>query len=215
MVVPSKDTIEKMLRKEKRDLLLIHGAWSSPTTFNYLKEKLKHTKELGNVTCIDYDTNNTAIADIITICKAVLDKATRPVVVVGHSMGGLIAINLHCHPAVESLVTVATPLSGLNINKFLQALIAFRTPSVGEVMHMSPFIMQTHACEYTKPITCLITTKGYNPAWYEKSDGVVSVSSQKRWVPSSARIHELPYNHHEVLQSEEFYEVVRDKVMNK
>lgn len=215
MVVPSKDTIEKMLKKEKRDLLLIHGAWSSPTTFNYLKEKLKGCKALGTCTSIEYDTNSMSIGNIIDQCNRVLDTATHPVVVVGHSMGGIVAVNLHDHPHAESIVTVACPLSGLNINKFLQVLIAYRTPSISDIMHMSPFIMQTHSHEYTKPITCLVTTKGYNPAWYEKSDGVVSVSSQKRWVPNSARIHEIPYNHHEVLQSEEFYEVVRDRVLRK
>lgn len=215
MVVPSKDTIEKMLKKEKRDLLLIHGAWSSPTTFNYLREKLKGCKALGATTCVEYDTNTNSIRDIINVCNKFLDKSTNPVVVVGHSMGGIIAVNLHDHANVDSIVTVACPLSGLNINKFLQVLIAYRTPSISDIMHLSPFIMQTHSHEYTKPITCLITTKGYNPAWYEKSDGVVSVSSQKRWVPNSARIHEIPYNHHEVLQSEEFYEVVRDKVQRK
>lgn len=208
----STDTIKKMLNKNKKDLLLIHGAWSSCTTFNFLKEKLNKHKNLGEIYHGDYDINSTNVDDIILHCNKIIDMAERNIIVVAHSMGGLIALNFDHHPKVDSIITVSSPLSGLTINRFVQMLLAYRSPNMADIFSMSNFVSNIHNKEYTKPIQCVVTTEGFNPAWYEKSDGVVTVNSQKRWVPSTATLHHLEYNHHEVLQSHELYEIVKDAI---
>lgn len=212
IAVPMDIAGKMFAKKEKKDLLLIHGAWSTNTTFNYLLERLKSCKTLGNVLYADYDTHTHSVSDVVAHGTRLLEKATNPVVVVGHSMGGIAALNFHDHPKVESIVTVASPIDGLSLNRFLQMFLTYRSPTLSDILHMSSYLLDTHDIKYTKPITCIVTTRGYNPAWYEKSDGVVPVSSQKRWVPDTARIHEVPYNHHEVLQSPEFFEVVKEKM---
>lgn len=206
------DILEKMKSKNKVDLLLIHGAWSSKNAFNYLQEKLKKHKAIGDVYHLEYDINCTDFDSIIRNGNQLIDSATREVVVIGHSLGGLFALNLHDHDKVRAIVTVASPLSGIPINRFVGMLLTYRSPCLSNIFHMSDFINDTHGKEYTKPIHCVVTTQGFNPAWYEKSDGVVTVNSQKRWTPKTAKIHMVPYNHHEVLQTDDFVDIVESEI---
>lgn len=207
-------------KRNKKDLLLIHGAWSSKNTFNYLIKNIRpnarfsttRSSTIGKVHYCCYDNAETSLAKIVEHAQQTLDWAENPTVVIGHSMGGLVALNTHDHPAVESIVTIASPIDGININKFVQALIAYRTPVLNDLFHRSNFLNQTQQKVYTKPISCVVTTEGYNPAWYEKSDGVVTVKSQKNWLPASARVIELPYNHHEVMQTDQLCNIVKEKL---
>lgn len=213
MVVLSADILKKKMMKSKKDLLFIHGAWSSKTIFNYLSDKLTlNCNALGNIYHGEYCINSCSVHAINVQLMALLDRAEREVVVVAHSMGGLLALDIECHTKVSSVITVASPLDGLDFHKFIQIFLTYRSPNMAEIFRMSGYINKLQSKEYTKPIKCVITTEGYNPAWYEKSDGVVTISSQKRWVPPTASLHFFPYNHHEIVQSVELYELIKDEL---
>jgi esterase/lipase len=174
-------------------ILAIHGAFSTPRMFNYLKKELNdHSWDF-----IDYGDRISNIEDIISHAKsALIDKNYT---IIGHSMGGLIALSLADQPNVDRIVTIATPLGGLDIN-LIQTYLS-RSHFLTEISHNSKFIRQIHQQKVIKPTLHLVTTHGFNPYIYEPNDGVVTVRSQTRW--SCGQVHEIYANHSEVLLHED------------
>ena len=119
--------------------------------------------------------------------------------IVGHSMGGLIALSLGQEKSVSSIVTIATPLGGLDIN-LLQSYLS-RSHFLSEIANNSKFIRQLHSQKISTPTLHLVTTHGFNPYIYEPNDGVVTVRSQMRW--KCGEVHEIHANHSEVLLHED------------
>jgi triacylglycerol esterase/lipase EstA (alpha/beta hydrolase family) len=174
-------------------ILAIHGAFSTPRMFNYLKNELKeHTWEF-----IDYRDKIDNITDVIDLTKSYMCHEQYHLI--GHSMGGLIALALANEERVSSVVTIATPLGGLDIN-LLQSYLS-RSHFLSEIANNSKFIRQLHAQKVNKPTLHLITTHGFNPYIYEQNDGVVTVRSQKRW--QCGQTYEILANHSEVLLHED------------
>ena len=114
-------------------------------------------------------------------------------------MGGLIALSLANHIDVDRLVTIATPLGGLDIN-YIQSYLS-RSHFLSEIANNSKFIRNLHQQKITKPTLHLVTTHGFNPYIYEPNDGVVTVRSQTRW--SCGQVIQIDANHSEVLLHED------------
>lgn len=197
----------------KKDLVLIHGAWSTNATFNYLVSKLEKHPNIGEVHFVSHDIQKYSIRKIIQTGKGVLDvNVQNKAVIVGHSLGGVIAMGLHDSENCDSIITAASPLDGMHINKFLQGLIMWRSPFLTDAFSHSDLIREIQAQNFHKHIDVIVTTYGYNPALFETNDGVVTVRSQQNWIPPSATMHYLPFNHHEVLQTEYFCEFVKKRL---
>lgn len=178
------------------DIFAIHGAFSTPRMFSYLKSQLsEHTWHF-----LDYRDQ---ISDVETIIEAAKKKIfSDKVHVIGHSMGGLMALALANEPWAKSVVTIATPLAGLDFN--LVATYLSRSHFLSEISQNSKFIKQIHQKKYTIPVLHLITTQGYNPYMFEQNDGVVTLRSQKKW--SCGTVAEIDANHSEVLLHEKTVE---------
>jgi len=180
------------------DIFAIHGAFSTPRMFSYLKNQLSdHTWHF-----LDYRDK---ISDIETIIETAKQHPfSKKVHVIGHSMGGLIALALANEPWVLSVTTVATPLAGLDFNLF--ATYLSRSHFLSEISQNSKFIKQIHSQQYEVPILHIVTTHGYNPYMFEANDGVVSVRSQTKW--SCGTTFEISANHSEVLLHEKTVETL-------
>lgn len=175
------------------NILAIHGAFSTPRMFNFLKSKLDyHHWEF-----LDYRDQIEDINAIIELAKNL--NSNRLCHIIGHSMGGLIALSLINEPWVKSVVTIATPLGGLDINP-IQSYLS-RSHFLSEISHNSKFIRAIHAQQTVKPALHIITTHGFNPYIYETNDGVVTLRSQQRW--SCGQTVEVEANHSEVLLHED------------
>jgi len=183
-------------------LFLIHGLWSTKNTFNYLE------RYLYNNIHFQYDSNNTSLTSIVNDAKLQLDSIKTPVVLVGHSMGGLIALSLEDHPMVSQVITVASPLSGIKYNKLVEAYYMFNAPILQDVGRHSIFMRNLHLKNYTKPIHCITATRGFNPMLFEPNDNVLTVESQESWMPENAKTLRIDANHHEIVQTREFVEYV-------
>lgn len=178
------------------NILAIHGAFSTPRMFNFLKSELdSHRWEF-----LDYRDKIQDIDGIIELAKNVAH--TSPCHIIGHSMGGLIALSLINEPWVKSVVTIATPLGGLDINP-IQSYLS-RSHFLSEISHSSKFIRSIHTQQTVKPALHIITTHGFNPYIYEANDGVVTLRSQQRW--SCGQTCEVEANHSEVLLHEDTVE---------
>ena len=181
------------------NIFAIHGAFSSPRIYNYLTHKLNNT---FNWNYLDYSKETGGIANII----ANITPPSNPAHVVGHSMGGLLALALINQPWVLSVTTIACPLGGIDINPIQAYLI--RSEFMQEVSTHSNFIKDIAKVVSTKPVQHLISTTGFNPWIYEPNDGVILVRSQRTvaWGPT----YDIDANHAEIMLSDDTVSILDD-----
>jgi hypothetical protein len=179
--------------KSDNRILAIHGAFSSPTIFNYLELQLCGGVEF-DWKYVNYEKLVNNINVIIDQIRAAYTEG-KPRHLVGHSMGGLICLALENEPWVESITTIATPLNGLEMN-ILQTMWS-RSNFLQEISKGGEFIRNLQRKKYTKPIQHIISANGFSPWMYEPSDGVITLQSQKSW--NIGESYEVEANHNEIM----------------
>lgn len=193
---------------ENTSLFVIHGAWSTSNTFNCLVNTLKDTP----VYKFDYDCHQYTLSEIVKQAKKALTKINGSTIIIGHSLGGIIALSLEQEPSVKKIITVASPIAGLKFPKLAEAFLSYRAPIISDIVQDSRFMINLKKKKFTKEIKILVSNMGYNPMILEKNDGVVTFSSQTSWVPNNADIIHIDANHHEILQTKEFIETVTNNL---
>ena len=173
-------------------IFAIHGAFSTPTIFNYAKTKIKGY----DWQMFDYSAD---INDFERVCDAAIYSIEEPVHVIGHSMGGMIALFLSGHHLVRSITTIASPLDGLDVSMAQQYMS--RSSFIRELSKNGRFVNNLHRAGYPMPVQHIITTRGFNPYMFEENDGVVSLTSQRGW--SAGTVHEIAANHAEIMQHDD------------
>jgi pimeloyl-ACP methyl ester carboxylesterase len=187
-------------------VFLIHGAWSTRNSFNFIEDNLPHnTKTLSYC----YDGTTSSLQQIIDGANKALNKETEDCVVIGHSLGGLIAINLHDNEKVSKIITLAAPLSGIEIPVVFKPFVYYNTPLLQQISPQSRFIKQIHDGRYTKSITCCFATRGYNPLINERSDGLITLATQQQWTPPYSLQYDIECNHYEILQNRTVVEIIK------
>jgi pimeloyl-ACP methyl ester carboxylesterase len=88
----------------KTTVVLVHGAFADGSSWNKVIPRL-HAKGLK---VISVQNPLTSLADDVAATRRVLDVQTGPVVLVGHSWGGMVITEIGNHPRVKSLVYVAS-----------------------------------------------------------------------------------------------------------
>ena len=196
---------------KNKNIFFIHGAWSSGSSFNYLKSKaLDIGNGVGKIHAFQYDCQIENLNSILLRAEKELNDLQQnglKTIVVGHSMGGLLALYIsHDNKNVSKTITISAPLSGIKINNpLLKFYLRYVAPVLIKLQPNSPFIQRLHETNYNnKNIDILVTEGGFNFASLnEPSDGTVSVESQLSWTPRNANIIKINANHHEVLQTPE------------
>lgn len=89
---------------EKTTVVLVHGAFADGSSWNKVIPKL-HAKGLN---VVSVQNPLTSLADDVAATRRALDGQTGPVVLVGHSWGGMVITEIGNHPRVKSLVYVAS-----------------------------------------------------------------------------------------------------------
>lgn len=179
-------------------ILAIHGAFSTPTIFNYLKLKVRGKQ--WNL--FDYSAD---INDFRQVCERAVDAITEPCHVIGHSMGGMIALYLAGHYNVRTITTIAAPLDGLDVSMAQQYLS--RSSFIRELSRNGRFVMDLHRAAYPMPVQHIITTRGFNPYMFDENDGVVSLKAQRGW--SAGSVHEIAANHAEIMQHDQTVDLIK------
>jgi esterase/lipase len=191
--------------KMNKNLFLIHGAWCTKNSYNYIIKKILDDHFVGNIHCFEYDCNIENLSSITKRAKKQLEEISKnglKTVVVGHSMGGLIALRLSQKKEVYKTITLASPLSGLKFNRIIHAVLLYHAPALKDLIPDSKFLKCVHEQSYSKnPIEIYITTNGFNPMIFEPSDGVIPLESQTKWYPENSKVVEIQSNHSEILQS--------------
>jgi hypothetical protein len=178
-------------------IFAIHGAWSSSVSFNYLQSKIK-----ANWKFLSYDHSSETMEDIVTRANKEIPKNS---IVIGHSLGGIISMLLHENEHSEKIITLASPLSGLELN--MVQLYFTRSRLIKQITKESDSIRKMKATEYKKAVLHLVANRGFNPFIYEPNDGVLPQRIQTGW--SAGKLVEVDANHYEILQSNETVENIK------
>ena len=183
-------------------IIAIHGAWSSSISFNHLRSQIK-----GSWAALDYDHASEGMWDIIQRSNEMI---SRPSIVIGHSLGGIAALHTHDNPWVKGIITLASPLAGLDLN-LLQIYLS-RSKLITQIASDTHLIRDMKRREYHKPVLHLVANHGFNPFIYEDSDGVLPRKVQTGW--HCGPIKTVEANHYEILQHPETVELIRDFIRN-
>jgi len=195
-------------------IIYLHGANSTPTSFNFIRHHVLMNNGLGEVNImtvpIKYDSSEPItklVASIYLQIKAPSWEKS-PCFLIGHSLGGVIATLLsywneeHGPDKLDfrGIVSLASPYAGSKAANFLKWMY----PSYGvfdNVATNSPWMKLIAEKGAIIPTRAIITQSGSSPLMKEPNDGVVSVSSQRSLKNSEGM--PVDYNHFEVLLSEE------------
>lgn len=135
--------------------------------------------------------------------------ADEPTVLIGHSMGGILAAGLaHELPEqVRAVITISTPFGGSRAAAWCRWLPHF-PPVLTDVSPSSGILQRLRLMKLSIPSLSLVTTGGALPTTIEANDSIVTVSSQM--ASPCQRKTKLPFNHFEVLMVEKTIETVAE-----
>lgn len=176
--------------------VFIHGAFSSPISFNYIRSKLLLTDEL----LIEYKVEDGLEFNVAKIKNIILDSCgDQPVNIISHSMGGLISTMLyHENIKINKLVSMSAPLGGSKFAEYARWWT--KNQLLADLSNR-----KLYDSLKSKKIKCdnlfIITTKGYTNSYGIKNDCVVSVDSQCNIIGLNYK--EFEFTHTEVLMSNE------------
>jgi pimeloyl-ACP methyl ester carboxylesterase len=106
-------------QSQVKNVVLVHGAFADGSGYKALYAAL--TKKGYNVTVVQNPL--TSLEDDVAATNAVLDKQEGPVILVGHSWGGVVITEAGNHAKVAALVYIAAlqPDSGENALQLVQS----------------------------------------------------------------------------------------------
>jgi pimeloyl-ACP methyl ester carboxylesterase len=104
--------------KPSRTVVLVHGAFADGSCWGDVISLL----QAEGVKVISVQNPLSSLSDDVAATHRVLNQQTQPVVLVGHSWGGMVITQAGTHPKVDSLVYVAAfgPDTGMSVAGMLQ-----------------------------------------------------------------------------------------------
>jgi pimeloyl-ACP methyl ester carboxylesterase len=175
-------------------IIYIHGAAASSQSFNWIRTRLsRHYARF-----VSYRLDE----PIPSVIDRVFDMIREPSVLIGHSLGGVIAASCAEHVQVGKLITLCAPFGGIPYAELLAMWSS--DPLFRELRHSSPMLAALRRRPITKPHLAIVGSSGL-PTMTEPNDGVLTVASQ---TALSTDFIILPLNHFEVLLSSEVTDLI-------
>jgi pimeloyl-ACP methyl ester carboxylesterase len=174
--------------------VLIHGANASSQSWNYIKTFIK-----SNVVTIDY-TSSAGFHNNLADMKAIVDCIKEPVVLIGHSLGGIYAMHLAEHLGVKcrAAASISTPFGGSGLADWAKLMYPWYSLFKDVGYRSKPIVESKRiAAGVTVPWLQIVTTKGNVPWIPANNDGVVTIKSQE-CIDTMQKV-TLYSNHYEVL----------------
>ena len=180
----------------------IHGAASTPLTFNWIKTQLDQHYAVD----IEYE-NETPLQKTIDRLRSKAAKCAVPPVIIGHSLGGVIAAAIAQEVPVEKVISMSSPFGG----SFAASLMRWFMPSqlFRDISQQSPILASLRRNKPKVPMLSIVTDSNLT-IMGEKTDGVVTVLSQKAL--DGPHYITVPYNHFEVLMAPDVAERINQFV---
>ena len=176
-----------------KNILFIHGAGASPQSFRFIIQNL----DPHNAILPQYEPNESVEHVVERVSKSI--EHLEDVTVVGHSLGGIIAMGLAEQANVSRLFTMSSPFGG-----HPAALVMGLWTDHVMFKDLSPYGrtirgLQKKATNANKPHIAIVTTKGL-PFFGADNDGVVTIGSQQSLIGPLYETMNL--NHFEVLMDD-------------
>ncbi len=173
----------------KPEIWFIHGAASTPLSFNWLKGQLRPHVAVD----IAYE-NQTPLVETISYIRAEVAKCEVAPILIGHSLGGVIAASVAQVAPVSKIATMGTPFGG----SFAASVMRWFMPTqlMRDISQQSPILASLQNDPPKIPILSFVTDSGLS-VMGERTDGVVTVRSQTA-LKGPVYI-TVPNNHFEVL----------------
>lgn len=172
-------------------VVFIHGANATPKSFSFLEQALPaHTRSY-----ITYDASDNLTETI----RRAATKINQPCHIVGHSLGGVIAVaisQLLGSEKIHTVSTISSPFGGSETADRMSLFMPFNT-FLKNIKTSSPVLKGIVKTGPVVPTLTIITTGGHSPLEPKDNDGVVTVDSQLAII-GTHKIH-VPYTHFEVL----------------
>jgi pimeloyl-ACP methyl ester carboxylesterase len=186
----------------KLPVLFVHGAGGTPQDWRYFIEHLDRSKFQPWVyyypTGLPIEISASWLDDFVSALHA--RYGFRSLIVVGHSMGGLVArrfIDLNRGGYVTGLVSLATPWAGVPFARLGAGLGPYAIPSWRDLVPESAFLRSLDAGPLAPSVEHHVFY-GYREAGgLFDSDGVVSVASQVH--APAAQVHGFRTDHSAIL----------------
>lgn len=200
------------------EVWFIHGANATPLSFTHIQTGLKNSDNIDSMKFVNvrYDCQDPISSTTEIIAENLPDNT--PVYLVGHSLGGVLAVAVSqrvkffaLNKDIKAVITLASPLGGCEGADYLQWMfphyhlfknISTKNRVINDLKHADAVV----------PTLSFITTSGNNPIYPEANDGVVTVNSQRAL--RSAKKIEVPYNHFEVLLSDDIVGHIKNVITN-
>lgn len=186
-------------------LVYLHGHGASNDSFNYIRSQVTGYDEI----CISYDSSS----GFATNKKAMVSRLAGEgeIFIIAHSLGGLYALHLAdaLSEQVIGAVTMATPYGG---SESALALNFFMPAQIYKDIHPAAFPITSgkEIILHGKMWTAIISTKGHSQLMMAANDGIVTLDSMR--ARNGARFIEVPSNHHEVVQSRQSVEIIKNAI---
>jgi len=158
-----------------RNILYIHGAYASPTTFSHMVDRLPDHRAVF----ADYDCLTTSVEDVVQTLKATAaaNFGGGPYSIIAHSLGGVVGLRLAAsNEPVEHIFTMSTPFGGSHSASLL-TLVFFTAPVFADINPHGMTIRGVLSSQVNVPIRSVVSTSGGSPLMHEANDGVVTVAS--------------------------------------
>jgi pimeloyl-ACP methyl ester carboxylesterase len=188
-------------------IVYVHGASSTPLSFNYIAQNLPEHERLD----FSYDT----LRDIEkTVYKLYDFLPEEEHCLVAHSMGGLVSVAVTYLNALKGnskklskMIIISSPIAGSKIANYLRWMY----PKYGlfdNVSTNNPVVLTILERGAIIPTLNIITKGGESPVMNEENDGVITVASQLALRKCSKIMCNL--NHFEVLLADETVKAVKE-----
>jgi pimeloyl-ACP methyl ester carboxylesterase len=119
-----------------QNILYIHGAYASPTTFRHMIEHLPDHR----AAFADYDCLTNSVEDVVRSLKATAAESFggEPYSIIARSLGGVVGLRLAADDEpVEQIFTMSTPFGGSHTASLL-TLVFFTKPVFADINPRSP-----------------------------------------------------------------------------
>ena len=181
-------------------LCYIHGLNSSKNSFAYM------AKTVGGDPKINY-TSYQPLEKSVAQVSRLLPK-NEPLILVGHSLGGIIATTIALNEThdIRKIVTISTPFGGSKFAYWARWLIQ-GLPVLEDLTPQSPAIVRFAENKIPCPMLSIVTTGGNLPWSTEPNDTIVTVASQTA-LKHGKKV-EIKANHFEVLLHDRAADVIK------
>lgn len=198
-------TVEDNKIKEKHTVVCIHGANQTSLSFAYLKTKLDN--------CNFIDVNYSSTVNFYTnLEKMVLNlPKDEPVVVIGHSLGGIYGLHLTKYINVSKGYSISTPFRGSSTADWAKYIVP-NYQLFKDVGRKSKPILESLEIKLTVPWTQIVSTKGSVPYHSGPNDGVVTLASMT--ARPDVDYFYVEHNHYEVMCSDTVSELIKSSLNN-